>query len=135
MLSLEGLAGYGMSYGLAFTQQELDDAAAWLKDQGYLRGQGTWNGGIPRPGISPAGEQIVESGRSVNDVQSASASASAADVPTVSINVQDPSGVNTAANSPGSTQSATLTKDQRQQVVTVADALDAMRGQVLGPDL
>lgn len=129
VMNAGGLGGYASYYGHAFTEQELNDAAGWLKEKGYLRGTGSWNGGIPRPGITAEGEQIVESGRPVHDVTPSTA---AADIPALAINVTGSSGVNIAAYSPGAQQSMTLTQDQRHQVLQVAEALDQMRGQALG---
>lgn len=131
VMTRDGLGGTARYYGHAFTDQELDDAAAWLEENGYLRGSGSWGGGVPRPSITASGEQVVESGRSVHDVTPAT---TVADAPAVSINVTGSSGVNVAANSPGATLSTNLTQDQRHQVVQLADALDQMRGQVLGLD-
>lgn len=121
VLTTTSLGSYGLYYGHPFTEQEVADAAVWLREQGYLRGSASSGGGIPRPTIAAVGEQVVEDGRSVNDRAPATA-----DVPAVAINVTGSQGVNIAANSPGATQSVTLTKDQRQQILTVADALQAM---------
>ncbi|MEV6340282.1 caspase family protein [Nocardia vinacea] len=58
----------GMSVGWAgapFTDAEVNDASLWLRERGLLDGQGVWGGGIVRPRITPAGEQIADPGKSV----------------------------------------------------------------------
>jgi hypothetical protein len=120
---------YRMFYGHAFTEHETTDATAWLKEEGYLNGKGAWGGVIARPGITTKGERLVESGRSVNDVVPASGAAHAP----VTVKVKASRNVNINTNSPGATQSVTITEDNRRQVVNVADALEGMLG-ALGLD-
>lgn len=120
---------YAFYYGHPFTEREIVDATDWLKEQGYIKGQGSWSGGIPRPSITTKGERAVEQGRSVNDAAPASA---AADVPSLHINVTGSHNL-VAANSPGASQSLIITEDNRRQVLTVADAL-AGALQALGLD-
>lgn len=124
-LTHSAMKGYGLYYGHQFTADEINAAAEWLKEKGYLRGQGTSQGGIPRPTITAAGEQLVESGVSVNEIGTPTA---AADAPAaVTVNVSGSQNVNVAAHSPGATQSSTLTTDQRQQIAAVADAVEQLR--------
>lgn len=115
---------YASFYGHPFTRQEIVHATGWLKDRGFITGQGSWGGGIPRPSITTEGEAIVEQDRSVNHVARASA---AADVPSVTVNVTGSNNL-VAANSPGATQSLAITEDNRHQVIAVADALDGVLG-------
>lgn len=114
--------GYGSFFGLAFNEQELNDAALWLLDFGFINGSKAWGPGVPRPAITPLGQQVAESGRSVNDESSSTV---AADAPgAVNITISDSQNVNLAANSSGATQSMTLNIDNRKQIVAVADALE-----------
>ncbi|TNM69149.1 hypothetical protein FHN55_05030 [Streptomyces sp. NP160] len=125
--------GYGYYYGLGFSQQEIEDATRWLAEKGFLRGQGSWGGGIPRPSITAAGEDVVESKRSVNDV---SPSLPGDDVPSPSTvtNYNITGGnINIADHSPGAQQSISISTETRQQVLGVAQALDDARG-ILGLD-
>jgi hypothetical protein len=115
-------SAYGFYYGHAFTETERKDATGWLKENGYLKGTGAWGGVIPRPSITANGESLVESGRSVNDASPASTAADAP--PSVMVTVKDSTNVNIAALSPGATQSATITEDQRSLILNVADALE-----------
>jgi hypothetical protein len=113
---------YGTYLGLDFNEQELKDAALWLLDFGFINGSKAWGSGVPRPAITPLGQSVAESGRSVNEEASSTV---AADAPgAVNITISDSPNVNLAANSPGATQSMTVTADNRKQIVVVADALE-----------
>jgi hypothetical protein len=113
---------YGTYLGLDFNEQELIDAAVWLLDFGFIKGFTSWGSGVPRPAITPLGQSVAESGRSVNEEASSTV---AADAPgAVNITISDSSNVNLAASSPGATQSMTVTADNRNQIVVVADALE-----------
>lgn len=116
------LTGYLLYFGLAFTDQELTDATAWLLDSGYINGQKAWGGLVPRPAITPKGESVVESRRSVNDDANPTVSADAPGA--LNITITDSKNVNFAANSPGASQSMTLSEDNRKQVLAVADAFE-----------
>lgn len=115
---------YGFYYGEPFPERDVAQATNWLKENGYLRGQGSSWGGVARPGITAKGETVVESGVSVND------SAALASVPppaamTITNNISG--GTNNIANaSPHAQQSMSITTDARQQMVQVADALDGL---------
>lgn len=121
---------HGTFYGLDFTEQETAQAMAWLMDQDYLKGAKGWSSTrAVGARITTKGEQLVESGGSVNDVAPASAAAHAP----VTVKVKASRNVNINTNSAGATQSVTITKDNRRQVINVADALEGMLG-ALGLD-
>lgn len=120
--------GWGYYYGLGFSQQEIEAATQWLAEKGLIRGQGSWGGGIPRPSLTAAGEDVVESKRSVNDV---SPNLPGDDVPSPSTvtTYHIIGGTNNIANnSPGAQQSISISTDTRQQIVGVAQALDDALG-------
>lgn len=121
---------YGTFYGLDFTAQETVQAITWLMDQDYLKGAKGWSSTRAAGArITTKGEQLVESGGSVNDVAPASAAAHAP----VTVKVKASRNININTNSPSATQSVTITEDNRSQVVNVADALEGMLG-ALGLD-
>jgi len=67
---------YAVNYGAPFTEEEISDAGVWLRDGGFIHGQGS----VQHPGplrldLAPLGERAVESGRSVDDYASACADA------------------------------------------------------------
>lgn len=49
----------------SITPDELDDATSFLKEAGYISGQGAWGGGIPRPTITAYGQSRAAEGASV----------------------------------------------------------------------
>ena len=132
VMTHERMGSYALYYGHAFTNQETDDAAKWLREQGYLRGQGSMGAGIARPSITALGEQMVETGRPLYELDPPSFDADAPVAVTVSMTGSHQN-LNLAANSPGAIQSATMSDDDRQQVIQVADALEHMRD-LLGLD-
>lgn len=106
-------------YGEPFTDSDVADASVWLRRSSYLRGGESSGAGVPRPEITPAGEQLVERGRSVND-------------PTTPGSV---SIVNTFTNSPGAVaatqhqspdanQTVTMALQARQEIAQLADYLE-----------
>ncbi|MGY1667579.1 hypothetical protein [Geodermatophilus sp. SYSU D00696] len=123
---------YGTYYGHEFTSDEINTAARWLMDEGYIKGTATFGGGLARPSITTRGERVLESGRSVNDFSPAAANMPTApsDASTVNnyFNVTGSPGAAIAANSPGTVQTVTvtMTEDNRRQVAAVADQLEAL---------
>jgi hypothetical protein len=114
---------YAVYYGIHFTAQEMDAATTWLQEKGLIVGVASFGpGGLHRIRVTPAGEDIAERGFSVNAVM---APTPATDSP-VTINVHNSTGVNVAANSPGATQTATvtMTADNRAAVLKLADAVE-----------
>lgn len=111
---------YASFYGDPFTLQEIEAASEWLTEQGYLSGTGSWGHGIPCPTITAAGEQLVEQGRSVNDPTSAGS------IHHVTYTITDSQAINIAHGSPHTQQTATITitDEQQQQILAVADYLE-----------
>ncbi|MGH3321847.1 MAG: hypothetical protein ACRDN9_17070 [Streptosporangiaceae bacterium] len=122
-LSSFHLWGHAAFLGDRFTKPEIDEASRWLKERGYLRGPGSWGGGVLRPTITAAGERLVEQHGSVNEPDTPGS------IQNVTYNVTDSHGVNVAHASPGAQQTATvtITSDQRRRVTDVADYLDYLR--------
>ncbi|MEP7763050.1 hypothetical protein [Sanguibacter sp. 25GB23B1] len=54
-------------HGAPFQKRELQSASRWLREKGYIRGEGSNGAGIPRPQITAEGIEIVEHDASVND--------------------------------------------------------------------
>lgn len=100
-----------------FTENEIGAATMWLYDQGYMRG--TKAGGVVvRPTITSDGEGVVERAQSVNDGKPAAGS--------TTVNITG-SNNNVAAHSPNATQTAvTITAQQQEEILKLADALHAM---------
>lgn len=51
------------------SEQEVNDATVWLKNDGFIRGQGTWGHGVIRMSLEAKGERYLSEGRSVRDEQ------------------------------------------------------------------
>lgn len=49
-------------HGAPFDERELMQASEWLRDEGYISGAGTLQGGIPRPRITSKGVRTIENG-------------------------------------------------------------------------
>lgn len=116
-------------YGEPFSAEEIDQAGAWLKTRGYIKGDGSaQTDGPVRPAVTAKGEDLVEAGRSVGDVERpspASDSPLAVGLHPTSTVVQITGSNNVVqAGSPGATQSAALTDEHRHAVLQVADALE-----------
>lgn len=58
-------------YGQPFSRSEVHQASRWLRESGYIDGQGAFGGGIVRPRITVKGTQVVESGADVNSPHTA----------------------------------------------------------------
>ena len=101
-----------------FTPAEIDAAARWLHQYGYITGP------IDRPEITPEGERMVENGRPVSEDAAAPGS--------TNITVTSSSGVNIASHSPGAAQAAvvTVTGEARQHLLSLAGYLDQTAGQL-----
>lgn len=132
---------YGFYYGDQFPAEEIERASGWLKDRGYLKGQGSMGAAGPlRPSITSQGEDLVEAGHTASE---SSPSSPAVDAPLavaahpIASTVVHVTGSNNViqAGSPGATQSASVTQEHRQQVLAVADVLEqALPGLLLNGD-
>jgi hypothetical protein len=110
---------FGSYYGRTFTDREIEAASEWLRDEGYLKGQSFYGGGILRPVITTKGERVVESERSVNaDAQQP------APYSVTTVNVTG-SGNNVAANSSNVSQTTTvtMTDENSRQLLGLAESL------------
>lgn len=115
---------YGSYYGRTFTDREIETASEWLRDEGYLKGQSFYGGGILRPVITTKGERVVESERSVNADAQQPAPYSA-----TTVNVTG-SGNNVAANSSNVSQTTTvtMTDENSRQLLGLAESLAKLTG-------
>jgi len=111
---------YAVNYGVPFTEAEISDSGVWLRDGGYVDGEGSVHHPGPLfPTLTTAGERVVESGRSVNDEAS-----TAADGRRPMVTVTVPQDVIEAV-ARGVARSGTLTQEDRQLVLAVAVLLEA----------
>lgn len=102
-------------YGAPFNDRELSQATEWLKDKGYIKGNGTHGGGILRPMITPDGSSVVEHGRSVNEPPAA-----ASHHTTFETHVNAPAG-NLAIGSNDFTQNATVVHQVADGIAEVVE--------------
>lgn len=116
-------SGFGYLYGDPFTQQEIEAASRWLAENGFLRGRGSWGGGIPRPSITAKGESLVENDGSVNEQ-------APQHPPTNYVSVTGDNNTVTT-DSPHARVQVSISQDAREHAVKVADAVDSAAG-VLG---
>jgi hypothetical protein len=104
-------------YGQHFATHEVDQATLWLRDEGYVTGSAAMGAGLIRMNITAKGDNVVESGRSVNDAAQ----------PEPAIGGIFISGSHNVvqSGSPGATQRVTTTTtDHRQQTIQFADLLE-----------
>ncbi len=109
---------FGQFYGEPFDEAEVDRAANWLGDLGYIAGQATADGSIPVPSITTKGVRMAEADGSVNDPERHAAP---------SIITQVTGNYNAVqAASPGASMqvTTTITDDHRQQTVELAKAIE-----------
>lgn len=106
--------------GDPITQQEWDQATNYLRDRGLIDGQGTWGGGIPRPKLTVAGQDLIATGQSCRP-QAPAPQSPAGGTTNYTINNNAPSQV--AINSSDFTQTLNVgTSDEK--LATLADLLD-----------
>ena len=120
MLSGFWLGSYArfLSSATLFTPAEVNDAARWLHQHGYITGP------IDKPQITPEGERMVENGRSASEDTAAPGS--------TNIAVTGSSGVTIASHSPGAAQAAvvTVTGEASQHLLSLADYLNQTAAQL-----
>jgi hypothetical protein len=102
-------------HGAPFNESELSQATVWLKDKGYIRGNGSHGGGILRPMITPDGSSVVERGRSVNEPPAATSQHT-----TFETHINAPSG-NLAIGSNDFTQNATVVHQVADGIAEVVE--------------
>jgi hypothetical protein len=110
---------FGDYYGEPFTDQEVEAASDWLRDEEYIAGTSVWGAGVVRPTITTKGEKSVESKTSVNAQANPPAPYSV-----TTVNVTG-SGNNVAANSSNVSQTTTvtMTEDNSRQLLGLAESL------------
>ncbi|MFV1503267.1 hypothetical protein [Mycobacterium kansasii] len=99
------------------TSDELNDTVAWLKNEGYVDGQGTWQGPILRPHLTTYGEKYAASGKSVRDIPGV------AEVKSPYLHIEGSSGVAVAFHSPGATQTVNV-QQKVEQAQALAEAIE-----------
>ena len=102
------------------TEPEVAAASDWLKEEGYLSGSSSFGHGVVRPSITPRGEALADTDRSVRG-----GSTPADPQGTTIINISN--STNVAVGSAGAKQTYTLNQ-QRERSIAVADALEASSG-------
>lgn len=108
---------WGLFYLDRFRFDELEAARKFLLAEGLVVESTLWG---PLPVITPAGQRVAGSGRSVMDAASPPAGS------TYSTTVTNSTGVNVAQGSPGATQSVTLSPDEIAQVDQLLAAVRAL---------
>lgn len=98
------------------TEDELNDAVVWLRDEGYVEGMSA-SGMVVRPRLTPYGEKYAASGKSVRDLPGV------VEVNSPYLHIEGSSGVAVAFHSPGATQ--TVNVQQRvEQAQALAEAIE-----------
>lgn len=105
-------------FGLPFAPETVVAAARELKDQGLITG--TWGGPVLRPAITNLGKVVLT--RHGGDLVEWEASKQAGGT---NVSVNGSTGINIATNSPGLTQTITVTSTS-EQVLNLAAALEQM---------
>lgn len=95
---------------------EVAEASNWLKEEGYLTGPGAMGHGVVRPTITPRGEALADTGRSV---RGGNTPADPQGATTIHIS----NSTNVAVASPGATQTYSV-NEQIKRALAVADVLD-----------
>lgn len=114
---------HGSFYGSPFTEAEMSRTSYWLRDEGYINGDGSLGGPIARPSLTAKGVKTAEHGT----LLSAPAESGAGNVNNnYNLHVTNSHGFNLAAGSPGAVQSNTLTVPQTDEAKKVAEAFRAM---------
>lgn len=107
-------------FGDNFEEQEINEALDHLVEVGLAKGIGVaWGGSVLRPELTAEGRTCAEryDGSVAKWLSRASSGTTFA--------ISNSQGVNIATNSPGASQTVTITTDARQQMLQTADALVA----------
>lgn len=109
-------------YGAEYTADDLERVGAWLQENGFIRGAGSWGGGGPiRPVITAKGSRYVEDGIDVHTPPEAFPREGAA--PQYSVTLASGASANIAQGS--SDMSQTLNIGWRGDALALIDAIDA----------
>lgn len=124
-VAVEAMGQFGSFLGTSFTAEEIEAAATWLHDEGYIKGIGAWGAGIIRPQLTSKGSRIVESDGSTSPVAGNNLPAGGGGLQIGSQhNYFGAHGtVNNAARDVHSSGPVTLTKVQRNSLRDIIDLL------------
>jgi hypothetical protein len=118
---------FGRFYGQPFEEAEVDRAATWLADLGYISGTALVNGTIPAASITAKGIRLAEADVSVNDPGPHAG-------PSVVTHITGNYNAVQAASPGASMQvTTTITDDHRQQTIELAKAIEEA-APVLSPE-
>lgn len=107
-------------FGVPFEPSVIAACARELKELDLIKGVGTWGGPVVRPELTPLGRLVVSRyGGDVVEWQLANQGGGG-------ISIHNSTGVAVATNSPGASQSVTVTTNAADQVLNLAAALEAM---------
>ncbi|CPR93260.1 hypothetical protein PP568_07020 [Mycobacteroides abscessus] len=110
------------------TSDEMNSTVKWLKEEGYVDGQGTWQGPILRPHLTTYGEKYAASGKSVRDLPGV------AEVNSPYLHIEGSSGVAVAFGSNNVTQTVNV-QQKIEQAQTLADAIESALPAVADPQV
>ncbi len=110
------------------TSDEMNSTIKWLKDEGYVDGQGTWQGPILRPHLTTYGEKYAASGKSVRDLPGV------AEVNSPYLHIEGSSGVAVAFGSNNVTQTVNV-QQKVEQAQILAEAVERALPAVIDPQV
>jgi len=122
------LGAYGRFYDQQFTSNEIIEAGRWLLAEGYIEGNTAWGVAVLDPSSTTKGGRMVDERRSVSDPDLTPALGGG--TRNTLNNYGTLGSAQQAGESSAQFAAATFTKEQRHQVLSVADALGAMRAQL-----
>jgi hypothetical protein len=120
--SMDGFIGSPMSryYASLLSVDEIAQTSDWLMQRGFIRGTQRADGIVDVPIITPKGEQMVDSGRSVNEPEPPASG-------NITTYISQTGAYSTAqAAGHGTTQSVTcqITDDHRKQTLHLAEVIE-----------
>ena len=121
------LGAYGRFYDQQFTSNEIIEAGRWLLAEGYIEGNTAWGVAVLDPSSTTKGGRMVDERRSVSDPDLTPAPGGG--TRNTLNNYGTLGSAQQAGESSAQFAAATFTAEQRHQVLSVADALGAMRAQ------
>lgn len=107
------------------SHEEVNEAVAWLKEDGYVDGMGTAQGFVLYPSLTPYGEKYAASGKSVRDLPGV------VEVNSPYLHIEGSSGVAVAFHSPGATQTVNV-QQKVEQAQALADVIERALPAVAG---
>lgn len=107
-------------FGSPYSDEEVDRASLWLREEDYIKGPAAMGTGVLRPSITPRGTAVVEQNRSVNDPGVGMS------VTNNNVHISGSNNVNVAAGSKNVEQSVSVTQKQVQEARNLVDAFRQM---------